>query len=127
MAEMIDLAELPHATKSMECESCGHEWAAVWPLIGADTCIALDCPQCQHKNWVAVPRPTLHLIISRMNGCTWIKPSRAAVKSEITALLLSALEMCKDAGDEIVLAPEDCQLRAFLTVDDSQEFDGGHG
>ena len=36
----------PWCAGNAQCDDCGHEWTAVWPLGAA----ALECPSCESTN-----------------------------------------------------------------------------
>lgn len=61
----------------------------------------------------------VHIIVSSLRGGVWVKPSREINRHQLIGLLIDAIGMMQ-ASTANVVKPEDCQLRAFLTVDDEQ-------
>lgn len=82
----------------------------------------LECPSCQHENWVTAPAELIYLILASMNGATWIKPNRPVPRAKLVNLVSDGLAMLLESSVSVV-NPRDCPLRAFLTVDDSQKFE----
>lgn len=119
---MSDNTNCPHYTSKMECDSCGHDWVAVHPVTG-DDCISLECPNCGHENWITLidPRP-VHLVISNIDGATYIKPNRHVPVWRVKTMLKTAMEMVESAGTNVVIDPTECSLRVILSVDEEQEF-----
>jgi len=66
--------------------------------------------------------PSCHLIVSQMNNAIWIKPTRKVSRIHLAGLVSQASFMLASSDCEFI-HPEDCRLKAFLTVDDSQTLD----
>ena len=103
------------------CEDCDQGWYQEIDFQGEDAFL-VSCPRCRAEYWqgVAFTQPA-HLIISEMNGAIFIKPSRPVPVWRLRNLVTAAERLLNGMATNSVLDPDDCPLRAFLTVDDSQE------
>ena len=63
-----------------------------------------------------------HIIVSNMNEAVWIKPNAKVDRFYAIGLLTHAINMILESDGQWI-HPEDCPLPAFLTVDDSQQFE----
>lgn len=122
--EECPLEECPHAAELIVCQHCQHEWAAVYPIdpdapYGCQGCIDLECPNCHKRTKTVKAEPPFHFVITQMNGATWVKPSKPASRLRVIGLLTEALDMLHESANTII-SPDVCDLRIWITVDDSQ-------
>lgn len=73
----------------------------------------------QNTFWGAGDDAPIHLVISRINGNVWIKPSRSVNRQQLLGLVMDAVFMLQSSTVRNI-SPEDCRLRVMLTVDEEQ-------
>lgn len=61
----------------------------------------------------------IHLVISRINGNVWLKPSRTVNRQQLLGMVMDAVFMLQSSTVRNI-SPEDCRLRVMLTVDEEQ-------
>ena len=97
-------------TEEVCCLNCGHQWVAVHPDAKL-----LECSSCGFmNNSNRHSPPPFHMVISRVNDATYLKPSRPISRVHLIGFLTEAIGMLT-SSDRVIMRPQDCSLNIVVS------------
>lgn len=117
---VVSMSKPEWRSEQSVCQHCQHKWVAVCPIETE----SLECPKCGGYTAIAdmddLLNPPLHLVISRYDGATYLKPSREIDRIQLAGILSEVLFMVNSSSSK-TCKPEDCQLRVILSVEKPED------